>query len=176
MKVSKGVKIFAASVIGIGIILTSAKAAPAALKLKNAFNNIAFDVKFVRLHSISLHTGIVTILFDSIVKNLTGFTIDIENFFVMLESTGNGKDWENFGGSKTRINKISYKDNQTTTTRIPIEIKLNLFLESITKGHTHRFIINYDVSGLQQQYIITKNLSAIFKSISKTAGLGNLLI
>lgn len=173
MKTSSKLVLAGSAVAGLGLLFVAKKFLGSALKFKNALTNIVFDVKFVRLHSLSLSTGNVTLLFDSIVKNLTGFTIDIDDLFVMIESSPNGKEWENFGGSTSRIKKVSFVDNQTTTTRLPVEIKLDRFINSLAAKHKYRFIINYDVKGLQQQYIIHKDISAELKTISKAVGLGN---
>ncbi len=154
--------------IGISAGILAALAAlvvPKALKVKNAATNTIFNVAFNRVHSIK--NGVVKLYFDSVIRNLSGFDIFIENLSVILESSKDaGKTWANFGSSPERILKVEIPDNKTTTTPIPVEVSAAKFLQSLAElKNKYRIVVNYDYSGLPMQYVIEQDMTKILKDI-----------
>lgn len=166
MAFTKGAKILTA--VG-GVAVLAFLVVPKIVKASNALANIVFDVEFSRLHSFK--SSVLKLSFNSIVKNLAGFSITIENLFVNLESSKDGKSWENFGGSPERISKVIFTDNKTTKTPIIIDIKLAKLLTALVSNHKYRFIVNYDLAGIQNKYIVKKDIAPALKEISKKIGL-----
>ncbi len=163
---------------GIGLTATAGlltflgiKYGPKAIKLKNAETNLIFDIEPL-INKTFIKKGLLKLYVNSVVKNLVGFDIEIENLSIILESSENGKTWSNFGSSEKRIDKVNFKDNATTKTLIAVDVKLGQFLTALINSKKYRFIINYDLKGTPLQYIVYKDVTAAVKSISKKLGLG----
>jgi len=152
--------------LGIGALVGfAALAVPEAIKLKNAKTNTIFNVAFNRFQS--LKNGVATLYFNSIIRNLSGFSISIENLSIILESSADsGKTWSNFGSTPERIAKVDLPDGKTTTTAIPVEVNAAQVLQSIlAPQNKYRIVVNYEYSGLPMQYIVEQDMTKILKDI-----------
>lgn len=168
MAISTGTKL---GFLALGILALGSAVYNKVERLKNATTRFLFNVYFLRIHS--LRSGSFTLVYKADIKNLSGFTVPLENVFVLVQfSKDKGMNWDNIGASTKRVLKLTLIDNQTTSQEFPIEFLVTDTLNSLfEKSNRYRIVLNYEVYGKQQRYVTAYDLT---KAIEKIPGFRSL--
>lgn len=161
MALSTGVKVAlgAAGVLALGTIITSNFN-----RLRDASNNFLFNVFFKRVHS--LKNGVLTVVYGTEIKNLSGISVTVKNVFVLLQfSSDSGMNWTNIGASSEKLT-ADLNDNSTTSLEVPVQINMSDTLTSLlAKSNRYRVVVKYDVFGAPQQFVKAYDFTQTLKKI-----------
>lgn len=150
MKMGHKLLLGTAVVLGIPVLL---RGAGAARKLADIEKNLVIKPGFSRIHGIDRKTGDFVAIFNGTIYNYSGFDINIENLYIVLDyQTGNS--WSNLGISS----KVEKESKLSNNSRVQLELPINLDVATFTglvfnsPKTKIRMTTKYDVLGNQISY------------------------